>query len=294
MGLGRYARLVAWTHSVFALPFALWGFVLGLQAAQWSIPLHTLVLVIAAAISARTAAMAFNRYADRAIDARNPRTASREIPRGEIKPHQALLLVVGASATFILIAAAISPLCGWLSPIALFVLLGYSYTKRFTYLSHYVLGMALGLAPIGAYLAATGTFSLTIILVGIAVMLWVAGFDILYALQDEEFDRKEGLYSIPAAFGEEKARLLALSSHLLAIILLAVVGYLLNYSSISLALYSVGWLSFSGFILYQHRVSQDKAKINRAFFTYNGIASLVYGGLVVMASLWEPLSGLLR
>ncbi|MCX8113029.1 MAG: putative 4-hydroxybenzoate polyprenyltransferase [Bacteroidia bacterium] len=280
MKIKKYARLVALSHSVFAFPFALWGFALGYKASHPTSWGWKLFWVIAAVVSARTAAMAFNRYADREIDAQNPRTAQREIPRGEVRPWEALGLAVGSAAVFGLSAWMLSPVCGLLSPVALLILLGYSYTKRFTFLSHYVLGIALGLAPIGAYIAMTDKVSYEILLIGMAVALWVGGFDILYALQDEEFDKMAGLYSLPAVWGEKRARLMALISHALAILLLATVGYRLAET----VLYWIGWGGFAAFVLYQHRVSQDKSRINRAFFTYNGLASVVFGGLAMLST----------
>lgn len=282
MKLKRYARLIVLSHSIFAFPFALWGFYLGLRDAVRSELAWKLFWVAVAVFSARTAAMAFNRYVDRHIDARNPRTAEREIPRGEVQPREALLLTGISVAVFVGAAWLLNPLCGMLAPIALAVLLGYSYTKRFTYLSHYILGSALGLAPVGAYVAVTESFSWIIWLIGIAVALWVGGFDILYALQDEAFDRAVGLHSIPAAFGEKKARQLSILSHIAASGLLAFVGWHDVHYKQSL-LYWIGWGSFTLFVLYQHHVSQDKSRINRAFFTYNGIASVLFGAMAIVA-----------
>lgn len=280
--LGRYAKLVVLAHSVFALPFALWGFAWGVweeKVEDWPEKLFWVLIAVGAA---RTAAMAFNRYADRHLDAQNPRTAMREIPQGVVRPREALLLTLGAAGIFVLAAWQLSPLCGYLSPVALLVLLGYSYTKRFTVLAHYVLGIALGLAPVGAYLAVTGHFSGLVVLVGVAVALWVGGFDVLYALQDEDFDRAHGLYSLPAALGERWARLLALLSHALAIGLLAWVGQLLYAEA---WIYWIGWVGFAAFVLRQHWVSRDKNRISRTFFTHNGIASVVFGAFAIVA-LW--------
>ncbi|GIV24213.1 MAG: hypothetical protein KatS3mg025_1872 [Bacteroidia bacterium] len=221
--------------------------------------------------------MAFNRYADRHIDAQNPRTADREIPRGIVSPQEALWLTFIASGVFMLAAWLLNPLCGILAPVALGVLLGYSYTKRFTALSHYVLGLALGLAPVGSYLAVTGYFSWSTVLIGIAVLLWVGGFDILYALQDMAFDQAVGLHSLPARIGEAKARLIARLNHYVAISLLAAVGYMLYSTLLARALYGIGWLGFGIFVLRQHQVSRDISRITRTFFTHNGIASVVFG-----------------
>lgn len=282
MRLERYARLVVLSHSVFAFPFALWGFYLGLREAPLSGWAWQLLWVTVAVVSARTAAMAFNRYADRDIDSRNPRTAMREIPRGEVQPREALLLTLVSVAVFVIAAWLLSPLCGMLAPVALVILLGYSYTKRFTFLSHYILGSALGLAPVGAYVAVTDSFSPMIWLVGIAVGLWVGGFDILYALQDEAFDKAVGLHSIPADLGEKAARRIAFLSHVAASALLAFVGWNDVLYSRSL-LYWIGWSGFTLFILYQHHVSRDRSRINRAFFTYNGIASVIFGAMAIAA-----------
>jgi 4-hydroxybenzoate polyprenyltransferase len=186
-------------------------------------------------------------------------------------------LTIGAAGIFVIAAWQLNALCGALSPVALIVLLGYSYTKRFTALSHYVLGIALGLAPIGAYIAITGRFSLPIIGIGVAVTCWVGGFDILYALQDLSFDRAKGLHSLPAALGEPTARRIALLSHLVAISILAGIGAVFYKSERASLLYWIGWTLFSGFVLRQHWISRDIARINRTFFTHNGIASVLFG-----------------
>jgi len=278
--LHSYSRLIVLAHSVFAVPFALWGYVLGSRQAGFS--WNKLVWVLVAVVSARTSAMAFNRYADRYWDARNPRTQSREIPQGHIHPGEALALSVLAALLFIGAAWFLSPLCAALAPIALGILLGYSYTKRFTALSHFVLGSALGLAPVGAYLAVTGSFALEPVLIGLAVLFWVAGFDILYALQDLEFDRQAGLHSIPAALGEIPARRIALLCHLVASSLLFYVGFRLYSDRL---LYWVGWGLFTLFVFRQHYVARQISAINRTFFTHNGWASVLLGALAILASL---------
>ncbi|MCS7161864.1 MAG: putative 4-hydroxybenzoate polyprenyltransferase [Bacteroidia bacterium] len=282
--LKLYSRLVVLEHAVFALPFALWGFAVGVKEIGGTAILPKLGWVLIALISARTAALAFNRYADHSLDAQNPRTAQREIPRGLVRPREALSLTLASAAIFMISAWRLNPLCGALAPLALFILLGYSYTKRFTHLSHYILGLALGLAPVGAYLAVTGRFSVFILNIGMAVVFWVAGFDILYALQDVEFDRAVGLHSIPARFGEALARRISLISHGISIILLAWGGFSLYGSH---PLYWIGWGLFSGFVFYQHKVSCDKSRITRAFFTHNGLASIGLGTLAIVA-LWVP------
>ncbi|MEN2992954.1 MAG: UbiA-like polyprenyltransferase [Bacteroidia bacterium] len=283
--LELYSRLVVLEHAVFALPFGLWGFAVGVKEMGGSALLPKLGWVLIALISARTAALAFNRYADHFLDAQNPRTAQREIPRGLVQPKEALWLTLISAAIFVAAAWQLNPLCGTLAPLALSILLGYSYTKRFTYFSHYILGLALGLAPVGAYLAVTGRFSLFILSVGAAVAFWVAGFDILYALQDIDFDRAAGLHSIPARFGEVPARRISLISHGVSTIFLAWAGLSLYGAH---PLYWTGWGIFSGFVFYQHWVSRDKTRINRAFFTHNGLASVGLGTLAIMA-LWVPL-----
>lgn len=278
--LHSYNRLIVLAHSVFALPFALWGYVLGSREAgfSWS----KLVWVLIAVVSARTSAMAFNRYIDRHWDARNPRTQSREIPQGRIHPREALVLSGLAALLFWVAAWLLTPLCAALAPVALGILLGYSYTKRFTALSHFVLGGALGLAPVGAYLAITESFALEPVVIGLAVLFWVAGFDILYALQDLEFDRQAGLHSIPAALGEIPARRVALLCHLTASLLLFYAGFRLYSGQL---LYWIGWLLFTLFVFRQHYIARQIGAINRTFFTHNCWASVLLCTLAILASL---------
>lgn len=206
-----YFSLVKFSHTVFALPFALIGFFVAvnnheLQPVQYKI----LALILVCMVTARNAAMAFNRWADRFIDQKNERTALREIPSGAVSSRSAIIFIMINVVLFILSAFFINPLCFYLSPVALFIVFGYSYTKRFSWLCHVFLGLGLSLAPIGAYIAVTSHIALLPLLYGFAVITWVAGFDVLYALQDIEFDRKEKLYSIPSRFGLKKA--LAISS----------------------------------------------------------------------------------
>jgi len=278
--INTYNRLIVLAHSLFALPFAVWGYVLG--SIETGFSWKKLFWVLIAVVSARTSAMAFNRYADRYWDAQNPRTRSREIPQGLVKPHEALLLAGFSAFIFLIAAWMLNPLCATLVPVALTILLGYSYTKRFTALSHFVLGTALGLAPVGAYLAVIETFAINPILIGLAVIFWVAGFDILYALQDMAFDRQAGLHSIPAAYGEILARRLALACHLSATALLAAIGLRLYPAQ---PLYWVGWGLFTLFVFRQHWVARRIEAINRAFFTYNGWASFLLSAFAITASL---------
>lgn len=281
----RYLQLVTFSHTIFALPFAILGFTMGVwtvarENGLRSVPvLKLFLLVLACMVTARSAAMAFNRYLDRHFDAKNPRTALREIPAGLIAASSALRFVAINVIVFILAAAWINPLCGWLSPVALFVILFYSYTKRFTPLCHLVLGVGLSLAPIGAYLAITGTFSLLPILFSLAVVGWVSGFDIIYSLQDEEFDRQHQLKSIPVWLGKKKALQVAVMLHLMCALLLAQAGRTGPFG----ILYWVAYALFVGMLIYQHSLVKpnDLSRVNRAFMTSNGIASVIFGALVV-------------
>lgn len=282
----RYFQLITFSHTIFALPFAIIGFTLGLwrvsrQSGLGSVPVVKLfLLVIVCMVTARSAAMAFNRYLDRNFDARNPRTALREIPAGMIAASSALRFVVINAIIFIIAAAMINPLCGWLSPVALFVILFYSYTKRFTPLCHLVLGVGLSLAPIGAYLSITGAFSLLPILFSMAVVGWVSGFDIIYSLQDEEFDREHQLNSIPVWLGKKRALQVAVTLHIACAIFLATAGFNGPFEY----LYWLAYALFVAMLIYQHSLVKptDLSKVNRAFMTANGIASVIFGILVVI------------
>lgn len=284
--LGSYLSLIKFSHTIFALPFALIGFTLGTLetgALNWKI----LGLIILCMVFARSAAMAFNRYLDRDIDSQNPRTKVREIPAGIIKPKAALGFVITNCLLFWLTTWFINPLCFLLAPVALLVVLGYSYTKRFTSWCHFVLGLGLALAPVGAYLAVVSQFSEVSILYGAVVLFWVAGFDIIYALQDRDFDAGLGLQSIPVALGEVGALRLSNVLHLLCAVFLLLAVYLQgdNY-------YAFGWLHWLGAVLfllllgYQHTLVKpnDLSKVNLAFFTTNGIASVLFGCLVIVDS----------
>ena len=201
----RYLRLIKFSHTIFSLPFALVGFLFALYSGFELPSWLTALWILLALVAARTAAMSFNRWTDHRIDAKNPRTQNREIPAGVIKPTQALVLTIISSAIYVLLAALINELCLWLSPVALLVILGYSYTKRFTALAHIVLGIGLGIAPAATFIAVTGTFDPGLLFLCFGVMLWTAGFDIIYALQDMEFDREVKVYSIPDAIGYQNA-----------------------------------------------------------------------------------------
>lgn len=280
----KYLSLVKFSHTIFALPFALLGFFLGVQEVG-EVPWITFLLVILCMVFARSAAMAFNRYQDRDIDEKNPRTVTREIPAGVISPQAALTFVIANCIAFITTTWFINPLCFYLSPVALIVILGYSYTKRFTALCHFVLGLGLSFAPIGAYIAVTGSFALIPVLYGTAVLLWVAGFDIIYALQDESFDKSLNLQSIPVALGTKNSLILSTVLHIFCGAIILLTGYLIGQAYNNL--YWIHWLGAIIFVVlltYQHFLVKpnDLSKVNLAFFTTNGFASLIFGGLVIL------------
>ncbi len=295
--LKNYLSLVKFSHTIFALPFAFIGFFLaisepGLMFANddlydelingtnpYLVIIKLLALVLVCMVTARSAAMAFNRYLDRSFDAKNPRTAIREIPRGIISANSALRFVILNCILFIIATYFINTICFFLSPVALFVILFYSYTKRFTPLCHLVLGLGLSLAPIGAYLAVTGRFDLLPILFSFAVIFWVSGFDIIYALQDVDFDQSQQLHSIPAALGKSKALRVSELLHMLSAACVIAAGIYGGFSW----LYWIGIAVFTGMLYYQHSLVKpdDLSKVNIAFMTANGIASVVFGVLVI-------------
>ena len=303
----NYLSLVKFGHTIFAMPFALIGFFLGLinfreyydgnfTGYQYlkkvqgfgddDITLFLLkqfLLVIFCMITARSAAMAFNRYLDRHFDAQNPRTAIREIPAGIIGPGSALRFTILNCVLFIAATYFINPLCFFLSPVALFVILFYSYTKRFTALCHLVLGLGLSLAPIGAYLAVTGAFAILPILFSLTVLFWVSGFDIIFALHDEAFDRSQGLHSIPAALGTSKALRVSEVLHVLSAACVIAAGFFGGFGW----LYWIGTAGFCSMLLYQHSIVKpnDLSRVNIAFMTANGVASVVFA-LFVIADLF--------
>ena len=295
--LKNYLSLIKFSHTVFALPFAMIGFFLGIfgwkntheivsgndnfetnSSGTW-IMLIRFVLVLICMITARSAAMAFNRYLDRYFDAKNPRTAIREIPRGIILPNNALRFVILCSCLFIVTCWFINPLCFLLSPVALFVILVYSYTKRFTSFCHLILGIGLSLAPIGAFLAVTGRFELIPLLFSGAVICWVSGFDIIYAMQDEDFDKSENLYSIPTKFGKGRALRISILLHTLSVLFVVSAGILGGFG----AWYWIGIILFVGMLIYQHIIVKpnDLSRVNIAFMTVNGIASVVFSLFVI-------------
>ena len=296
----NYLSLVKFSHTIFAMPFALIGFFLGMMQTSFTLRSdHTNVititlgslllkflLIVVCMVTARSAAMAFNRYLDRSFDAKNPRTAIREIPRGIISPESALRFVILNCIVFITATFFINKICFLLSPVALFVVLFYSYTKRFTFICHLVLGLGLSLAPIGAYLAVTGRFDILPLLFSFAVIFWVSGFDIIYALQDIEFDQSQQLYSIPAAVGKSKALHVSELLHGLSAACVIAAGFYGNFHFI----YWIGITVFCGMLLYQHSIVKpnDLRRVNLAFMTANGIASVVFGVLVI-ADMFAPI-----
>ena len=316
----NYLSLIKFSHTIFAMPFALIGFFLGLfspayivygveqwnlnktigwdkeihprkyldksswvefgdNGTLWKLIIIKFALVILCMIFARSAAMAFNRYLDRKFDAKNPRTAVREIPSGIITPKNALVFTLVSCALFLVTCYFINRLCFYLSPLALAVVLGYSYTKRFTPLCHLILGLGLSLAPIGAYLAVTGQFALLPILFSLAVLFWVSGFDIIYALQDEQFDKENKLYSMPAWLGKTKALRISELLHLLSAAAIIYAGWFGNFGW----LYWAGSAIFIAMLVYQHSIVKpaDLKRVNVAFMTANGIASVVFAIFVI-------------
>jgi 4-hydroxybenzoate polyprenyltransferase len=283
--VGNYLSLIKFSHTIFALPFALIGFTLavqheGAQQIAWG---RLLILVLLCMVFARSAAMAFNRYLDRHFDALNPRTAKREVPAGIVSSAQALLFTIATSLAFVVTTWFINPLCFYLSFVALFVVLFYSYTKRFTPLCHLVLGVGLALAPLGAYLAVTGEFSLLPILFSLVVFTWVSGFDIIYALQDESFDKANNLYSIPAALGAVRALWVSTLLHVLSACAVVAAGL---YGHFSL-LYWLGAVFYMAMLVYQHLLVKpnDLSKVNIAFGNTNGVASVIFALLTIASIL---------
>jgi 4-hydroxybenzoate polyprenyltransferase len=278
-GIKDYLSLVKIHHTIFSLPFAMIGFFLAFTEVGGSVSWRILLLVVLCVLFARNAAMGFNRYVDREFDMKNPRTALREIPRKIISPRSALWFVILNCALFILTTWFLNPLCFYLSPVALMVVLGYSFTKRFTALAHLFLGMGLALAPIGAYLAVTAHFAALPLLYSFAVLFWVAGFDIIYALQDYEFDLEHNLRSVPVMMGKRNALLLSVLFHVVALGLIYIAGYIGAFGWI----HWTGAAIFTGLVVYQHLLVKpdDISKVNLAFFTLNGIASVIFASFVI-------------
>jgi 4-hydroxybenzoate polyprenyltransferase len=291
----NYLSLIKFSHTIFAMPFALIGFVLGVvyQQQQRALSLQQyglkLLLVLVCMVTARSAAMAFNRYLDRHFDAKNPRTAIREIPKGIISANGALNFTIANCIVFIAATYCINTICFYLSVVALFVILFYSYTKRFTALCHIVLGIGLSLAPIGAYLAVTGVFNLLPLLFSGAVICWVSGFDIIFALQDVQFDQQEKLYSIPSVVGIKKALFISTLLHVASAAFIIAAGVIASFSIV----YYIGVIIFIVMLVYQHSIVKpnDLSKINIAFITANGIASVVFAIFVIAEVLIGLIAG---
>lgn len=276
-----FGRMIKFSHSIFAMPFALASAALAARETtttplQWG-------LIVACMVTARSAAMGFNRIVDRQLDAANPRTATREIPSGAVSLSSAVTFTALSALAFVGLSAWLHPRCGWLSPIALLVVCGYSYGKRFTSLVHLWLGVALGLAPIAAWIAITGNVAAAPLVLAGAVATWVSGFDILYSLQDEEYDRGAGLNSIPARLGQGGAMRVSRALHVLTITALAALP-----AVVSLAWpYWVGVAIIAGVLGWEHSLVKpgDLSRIDRAFFDLNGYVSLVFLAAVLAATL---------
>ena len=279
-----YLNLVKFSHTIFAMPFALLSFtfaVKGLpeeQQSLWWVLLFVQVLLCM--VFARNVAMGFNRWADRFIDADNPRTAEREIPAGKVTPKQTVWFVVINAVWFIFVAATINPLCGWLSPVALAVVMFYSYCKRFTSLAHLVLGLSLGIAPVGATIAVCGEITIQSIILAVGVMCWSAGFDIIYALQDADFDRQRGLHSIPSRFSARTSLIISALLHIVSI------SFIVLYTTYQ----PQSWLAWLGCAMFATIVGSEhiivtptkQRNIGIAFGTFNALASVAYGVALIL------------
>ncbi|MDR0941020.1 MAG: putative 4-hydroxybenzoate polyprenyltransferase, partial [Bacteroidales bacterium] len=272
----KYFSLIKFSHTIFAMPFAAIGFCLAVFGSGEALfSWLTLVLVLLCMVFARTAAMAFNRYIDYEFDAKNARTAVREIPSGKISPRAALVFCIINALCFMVAAYFLNFLCFVLSPVALAVIMGYSYTKRFTAWCHIILGLGLSLSPIGAYIAVTGEFAVLPIIFSVIVLTWSGGFDILYALQDEDFDKSQALHSIPVRFGRAKSLGISIAIHCITVVLVLLAGFVGNFS----VLYWVGATLFVACLVFQHAIvsPQNISRVNMAFATANGCASIVFG-----------------
>jgi len=265
----RFLSLVAFSHTIFALPFALLSAVLAAGGVPQA---GKLLWILAAMVGARSAAMAFNRIVDRAIDAVNPRTEKRDIPAGRVSVASASVFCALSAALFVFSAWRLDPLCLALSPVALAIVLGYSFTKRLSALSHLVLGLSLAIAPVGAWIAVTGRFAATPVVLGFSVLFWVAGFDVIYSLQDEAFDRAHGLFSLPARMGARRALDLSTAFHAVSLVLLYGVFVLSGGGP----LFGAGVVLAGIFLVRQHVLvsPKDLSRVDGAFFTANGWLSV--------------------
>jgi 4-hydroxybenzoate polyprenyltransferase len=277
----KYISLVKFAHTIFALPFALIGFFLAIQYAHFEFSWKLFILVILCMVFARNAAMGFNRFIDRHIDKLNPRTDKREIPLGIVNARAALLFVIANIILFVLSTWFINWLVFFLSPVALLVVLGYSITKRFTFLCHFILGLGLSFAPIGAYLSVTGKFDIVPVIFSFIVLFWTAGFDIIYALQDNDFDKEQQLFSIPAWLGKRNALIVSATVHLVTAILIISLGLYAKFDF----WYWIGATAFISLLIYQHSIVKynDLSRVNVAFFTTNGVASAVFACFTILS-----------
>ena len=281
----NYLSLVKFSHTVFAMPFAIIGYALAVSKPEYNFSIRLLLLIILCMICARNAAMGFNRLADKKFDALNPRTKNREIPSGIIGTRAAATFVIINVILFIIATSFINRLTFFLSPVALLVILGYSLTKRFTLLCHFVLGLGLSLAPVGAYISLTGTFNFLPLIYSFIVLTWVSGFDIIYALQDDEFDKSNNLHSLPSATGKKNAIAISVIVHIFTFILVIIAGFtgkggFLFWSGASL---------FSIFLIYQHLIVKhdDLSRVTLAFGSMNGIASILFSVFVILDLLFR-------
>ena len=275
-----YFSLVKFSHTVFAMPFALIGFSLAISKPGFSLNIRLLILVILCMIFARNTAMGFNRLADKNFDALNPRTRNREIPSGRITSRAAALFVIINAILFIVTTGFINHLTLFLSPVALLVIISYSLTKRFTSLCHFILGLGLSLAPIGAYISVTGKFDLLPVIYSFIVLSWCSGFDIIYALQDDEFDRSTMLHSLPSATGRKKALTISIFVHIITFVLVLTAGFYGNGGMF----FWIGATIFSVLLIYQHSIVRhdDISRVTMAFGTTNGIASILFAIFVIL------------
>jgi 4-hydroxybenzoate polyprenyltransferase len=281
----NYFSLVRFSHTVFALPFALIGFSLAVSEDGNDFSIWLLLLIILCMIFARNAAMGFNRLADRRFDAMNPRTKNREIPSGIIGTRAASAFIFINAILFIITTALINRLTLFLSPVALLIVLGYSLTKRITSLCHFILGLGLSLAPIGAYISVTGKFSIIPLIYSFIVLTWVSGFDIIYALQDDEFDRSNQLYSLPSAKGKKRALTISILVHFITFTLVILTGVLENGG----LLFWSGAAIFTVLLIYQHLIVKydDLSKVTLAFGTTNGVASILFAVFIILDLLFR-------
>ena len=277
--IAKYFRLVKFSHTIFAMPFALMAFAYALWSTEAEFSWWLLLQVVLCMVFARNVAMGFNRWADRKFDAENPRTANREIPSGQISPRKALAFVTINALLFIVTACTINTLTAILSPVALAVVMFYSCCKRFTSLAHLVLGLSLGIAPAGAYIAVTGTLTFAPCLLSLLVLTWCGGFDIIYALQDAEFDRARGLHSIPSRFSVATSLYISIALHCISIVALFAFA---NYLPQSWLLWC-GIVLFSAILVAEHILVTPKKQrsIGIAFGTLNGLASLTLAVFVI-------------